>query len=124
MAIAAQPISPLTQVIVIPGGGAIARVPDDAMAFGQRKAAFNIHYLSMWADPADSDKNIKWTRDLAGAMKKYATGGVYLNFIGDEGMHRVESAYGPEKYAQLRTIKRVWDPDNVFQHNQNIPPAD
>ena len=33
---ATQPVSPLTQVIVVPGGGAIARVPEDAMAFGQR----------------------------------------------------------------------------------------
>jgi FAD/FMN-containing dehydrogenase len=123
MGFAMKPISTLTQVIVIPGGGAIARVPDDAMAFGQRKAAFNIHYLSMWADPADTDKNIKWTRDLAGAMKKYATGGVYLNFIGDEGASRIEAGFGHEKYQRLREIKKKWDPENLFRINQNIPPA-
>jgi FAD/FMN-containing dehydrogenase len=93
------------------------------MAFGQRKAAFNIHYLSMWADPADTDKNIKWTRDLAGAMKKYATGGVYLNFIGDEGASRIEAGFGHEKYQRLREIKKKWDPENLFRINQNIPPA-
>ena len=57
-------------------------------------------------------------------MKPWTTGQVYLNFIGDEGLDRVESAYGPAKYDRLRRIKKEWDPDNVFRHNQNIPPAD
>ncbi len=43
---ATQPVSPLTQIIVIAGGGAIARVDDDAMAFGQRKDALE-HSLSI-----------------------------------------------------------------------------
>ncbi|HWS45918.1 MAG TPA: FAD-binding oxidoreductase, partial [Acidimicrobiia bacterium] len=81
-AAATQPVSPLTQVIVIPGGGAISRVDEEAMAFGQRHAPFNIHYLSMWADPADTDKNIEYTRSLSRSMKPWANGGVYLNFIG------------------------------------------
>jgi FAD/FMN-containing dehydrogenase len=122
-AVATKPISPMTQVILIPMGGAIARVPDDAMAFGQRQAAWNIHFLSMWPDPADNDRNIAWTRDLAGALRPYATGGVYLNFIGDEGMSRIEAGFGTEKYQRLREIKRVWDPTNLFRMNQNIPPA-
>ena len=34
-----QPVSPLTQIILVPGGGAIARVDEDATAFGQRTRA-------------------------------------------------------------------------------------
>ena len=56
-----HPVSPLTQIIMVPGGGAIARVDEDATAFGQRNAAWNIHYLSMWPDPADTEKNIAYT---------------------------------------------------------------
>lgn len=56
-------------------------------------------------------------------MKPWATGNAYLNYIGDEGGGRVAAAFGPEKYDRLRQVKRVWDPDNVFCHNQNIPPA-
>ena len=121
----AQPApSPLTQVIVVPGGGAIARVSDDETAFGQRAAAWNIHYLTMWPpDPSLDEPNIAYTRRLSAAMKPWTTGQVYLNYIGDEGIHRVEAAYGQERYARLRRIKREWDPDNVFCHNQNIPPA-
>ena len=118
------PVSPLTQIIVVAGGGAISDLSDDDTAFGNRTAPFNMHYLSMWPpDRAQDQANIDFTRALSAAMKPWTTGQVYLNFIGDEGLTRVESAYGPEKYARLRKIKRVWDPDNVFRHNQNIPPA-
>jgi FAD/FMN-containing dehydrogenase len=120
---ATSPVSPLTQILLVPGGGAISRVPDDAMAFGQRHAEWNIHYLSMWPDPADSPTNIEYTRNLSGSMKPYAAGGVYLNFIGDEGQERVESAFGAEKYARLQALKTKWDPDNLFCHNQNIKPG-
>ncbi|HET7488563.1 MAG TPA: FAD-binding oxidoreductase [Acidimicrobiales bacterium] len=119
---ATKPVSPLTQIILVPGGGAIARVPEDATAFGQRTAKWNIHYLSLWPDPADSDTNIAYTRGLAGSMKPWAVGRAYLNFIGDEGLGRVEAAFGPERYARLQAVKRDWDPTNLFRHNQNIPP--
>ena len=56
-------------------------------------------------------------------MKPWTTGRVYLNYIGDEGLHRVESSFGEKKYARLQAIKAEWDPDNVFRHNQNIKPA-
>ena len=119
---ATQPVSPLTQIILIPGGGAPSRVDEDAMAFGQRHAPWNLHYLSMWPDPADSDRNIEYTRNLAGAMKPWTTGRVYLNYIGDEGVGRVEAAFGPEKYGRLQALKTKWDPANLFHHNQNIQP--
>ena len=120
---ATQPVSPLTQVILVPGGGAIARVPEEATAFGQRTAPWNLHLLSMWPDPADTEKNIAYTRSLAEAMKPWTTGRAYLNFIGDEGSSRVEAAFGPEKYTRLQGLKDKWDPDNLFRHNQNIPPS-
>ncbi|HXY92282.1 MAG TPA: FAD-binding oxidoreductase [Acidimicrobiia bacterium] len=120
---ATKPVSPLAQVLVVSGGGAIARVPDDATAFGQRHSEWNIHYLSMWPDPADNATNIEWTKTIHAAMKPWAAGGVYLNYIGDEGQDRVESGFGPEKYRRLQALKTKWDPDNLFRHNQNIRPA-
>ncbi|MFA5885852.1 MAG: FAD-binding oxidoreductase [Acidimicrobiia bacterium] len=120
---ATNPVSPLTQILLAPGGGAIARVPDDADAFGERHAKFNVHYLSMWADPADDETNIAYTRGLAAAMKPWTTGAVYLNYIGDEGYDRVKAGFGAEKYARLQAIKDAWDPENLFRQNQNIPPT-
>jgi FAD/FMN-containing dehydrogenase len=56
-------------------------------------------------------------------MKPWATGQVYLNYIGDEGQGRVDASFGPTKLARLQSLKAVWDPDNLFRHNQNIKPA-
>ncbi|MEA2399211.1 MAG: hypothetical protein QOK25_2767 [Thermoleophilaceae bacterium] len=120
---ATHPVSPLTQIILVPGGGAIARVDEEATAFGQRSAPWNVHYLSMWPDPADTERNIAYTRGVAGAMKPWTTGRAYLNFIGDEGIGRVEAAFGTEKYRRLQALKDEWDPENLFRHNQNIPPT-
>jgi FAD/FMN-containing dehydrogenase len=119
---ATKPVSPLTQIIVVPGGGAIARVDEDATAFGQRSAPWSTHFLSIWPDPTDNETNIAYTRATAAAIKPWTTGRAYVNFIGDEGLGRVEAAYGPERFARLRALKTKWDPQNLFRHNQNIPP--
>jgi hypothetical protein len=115
--------SPLAQVILVPGGGAIARVPNDAMAFGQREAPFNLHILTMWPEAEMDDACIAWTRELGAAMKPFTTGRVYLNFIGDEGAERVVAAFGEETYAKLQALKDRYDPENVFRLNQNIKPS-
>ena len=120
---ATRPVSPLSQMLLVPGGGAIARVDDDATAFGQRDAPWNVHFLSMWPDPADSERNIAYNRAITSAMEPWNSGRAYLNFIGDEGLGRVEAAYGPERFARLQALKAQWDPQNLFRHNQNIPPA-
>lgn len=120
---ATRPVSPFSAMLLVAGGGAVARVPDDATAFGERDAPFNTHYLSMWEDPDADDANIAYTRSIAAAMKPWTTGRVYLNYIGDEGLHRVESSFGERKYARLQALKAEWDPDNLFRHNQNIEPA-
>lgn len=118
---ATRPASPMSQMLLIPGGGALSRVDEDTTAFGQRNAPWNVHFLSMWADPAD-ERNIAYTREFAAAMKPWTTGRAYLNFIGDEGADRVAAAFGPEKFARLQALKDKWDPTNLFHHNQNIPP--
>ena len=61
-------------------------------------------------------------RDFWSALEPHFTS-VYVNFLMDEGEDRVRQAYGEQKYDRLRTLKRKYDPDNVFRINQNIPPA-
>lgn len=49
--------------------------------------------------------------------------GVYSNFLDDEGVERIRAAYPGKTWDRLRSIKRRYDPTNMFHLNQNIPPA-
>ncbi len=118
----AEPVSRYGQVLLVAGGGAVARVPDGATAFGQRQAPWNTHVLSAWEDPGETAATIARTRAVAAALRPWTTGRSYLNYLADQRPARVSAAYGPTTYARLREIKRRWDPQNVFSHNQNIPP--
>ena len=61
-------------------------------------------------------------REFYDAMQPYATDGVYVNFLSEEGDERVVAAYGPEKFARLARIKRDLDPDNLFRLTRTSRP--
>lgn len=115
--------SPLTQVHLLPMGGAISRVADGETPLALRDAAFNFHAIGMWADPAEQAEHIRWARELEAAMLPWTTERIYLNFIGDEGEERVRSAFDPETYSRLVALKDKYDPTNMFCLNQNIKPS-
>ncbi|MGX8010886.1 BBE domain-containing protein [Mesorhizobium sp. ORM8.1] len=102
-------------------GGAIARVPVTDSPYANRDAAFDCFPIGIWDDPADDDANMRWARDLWGAVRPYSSGGVYANNLGDEGEDRVRDAYGVN-YARLAALKTKYDPNNFFRRNQNIKP--
>ena len=83
-----------------------------------------VHPFALWEDPADDADVIGWAKAFRDDIARFASGGVYLNFIGDEGRDRVRAAFGDEKYERLARIKAQYDPDNVFRGNANIVPAD
>ena len=115
--------SPLTQQILLPWGGAVARVPEDATPMTNRQVAWIAHPYAVWEPSGNSSRNIEWARSFRRDIANFANGGVYLNFIGDEGDDRVRAAFGDAKYRRLASIKGEWDPGNVFKGNQNIRPA-
>ncbi|WP_418063295.1 FAD-binding oxidoreductase [Pimelobacter simplex] len=114
--------SPMTQHLLLPWGGALARVDADATPLSQRAARWVSHPFATWEDPADDEANIAWVRDYRRANAPFTTGGVYLNFIGAEGDDRIKAAFGDAKYERLVGIKSEYDPRNVFAGNQNIRP--
>ncbi|PVZ11041.1 FAD-binding oxidoreductase [Actinomycetospora cinnamomea] len=112
-----------SQSAVIPWGGAVARVGEDETPLAQRDATWVVHPFGLWEDPADDDAVMGWARGLRDDVRRFSSGGVYLNFIGDEGQDRVRAAFGERKYRRLVEVKRRYDPENVFRGNQNIPPT-
>jgi FAD/FMN-containing dehydrogenase len=121
----ARRTSPLGTILLEPLHGLATRVPDEATAFANRHAAFNMSGISVWESPEDDDEQIAWAREFGEGVSPYSTrGGGYLNYMArDEPLERVEAAFGAAKFARLRELKRRFDPGNVFCHNQNIPPA-
>jgi FAD/FMN-containing dehydrogenase len=115
--------SPLSQVHLQHLGGAVQRVGEDGMAFSHRDALCVLNIVTKWENSQESEKHITWTRDFEAAMRPYSTGGVYVNFLGEEGEDRVRAAYSPAKYARLVSLKNRYDPENFFRMNQNIKPS-
>jgi FAD/FMN-containing dehydrogenase len=111
------------QSFTVPWGGAVARVPADATPLSKRDARFVVHPFALWEGAENDEYNISWARGFAEEMRSFATGGVWLNWVGDEGEDRIRAAFGPEGYARLQAVKARFDPDNVFRSNQNIKPA-
>lgn len=118
-----MPVPSACQSILFPWGGAIARVSADDTPMAQREAAWVAHPFALWERPEDDERHVEWARALSADLKRFGSGGVYLNFIGDEGQDRVRAAFG-DSYARLARIKAAYDPDNFFRRNQNIRPAE
>ncbi len=55
-------------------------------------------------------------------MEPFASSGVYVNFLGNEGEGRVRASYGVN-YERLVALKDRYDPTNFFALNQNIKPT-
>ncbi len=114
--------SPLTALFLQQMHGAASRVGQTETAFVHRRDQYDFIVPSIWTDPADSEKNIKWTRELWEAMQPFVEQTVYVNNLGEEGDERVRAAYGPN-YDRLVSLKNKYDPTNFFRANQNIKPA-
>jgi FAD/FMN-containing dehydrogenase len=116
--------SPQTLLIARHLGGAISRVPEDATAYGNRDAQFNLSIDSTWEDPTESERNIAWTREVWTKMRQFSDGGIYLNFAGflEEGEKLLHEAHGGN-YERLVALKNEYDPTNLFRVNQNIKPT-
>ncbi|GAB3198497.1 FAD-binding oxidoreductase [Geodermatophilus arenarius] len=117
--------SPLSYVPMFPLTGRYSEISDDATAWGSpRRPHWALALLAMAPDDESYAADRAWVRDLWNALRPYAPDdGTYLNFEADTDDRRVRASYGERKYRRLAELKAVWDPDNVFRHNPNIPPA-
>jgi FAD/FMN-containing dehydrogenase len=110
------------QLFIVAWGGAVARVSEDASPLAGRDATFVVHPFALWEDAADDERMIAWARSFREDLREFATGAVYLNFIGDEGNARVRAGYGLS-YERLARVKADWDPENVFRASGNVAPS-
>ncbi len=120
---AARIQSPHSAIILFQIEGALNRLEEGHSPVGNRDARYVLNITGSW-EKADEDRaNIEWTREAWNDMKRFSTGGTYINFLTeDEGAERIEAALG-KGLVRLAEVKSKWDPQNVFRTNRNIKPA-
>jgi FAD/FMN-containing dehydrogenase len=115
--------SPHSAIILFPIHGALNRLSEDHSAVGNRDAAWVLNVTASWEKAEDDKTNIEWARTAWRDMRRFSTGGTYINFLTEEeGDERVRAAYG-NNYTRLAEIKSKWDPENLFCMNKNIRPT-
>jgi FAD/FMN-containing dehydrogenase len=120
---AARLISPHSAIILFPFDGRTNEFPESHSAVGNRDAKAVINIASAWDRPEDDAANVAWARTAWEDLRRFSTGGTYINFLtADEGEDRTRAAYRGN-YARLAEIKRVWDPSNMFRANKNVRPS-
>ena len=73
-------------------------------------------------DKGYNERIIAWTKEYWDALHPHSAGGVYVNFMMDEGQDRVKATYR-DNYDRLVAVKNKYDPTNLYRVNQNIIPT-
>jgi FAD/FMN-containing dehydrogenase len=110
-------------------GGAVKRSsPRGGTAFPHRHALFYSEPGAGWGTrgkPGSGDaitpQAQAWIAEFSQALRPYVNG-AYVN-VPNIGMANWETAYWGANFDRLRKIKAKYDPHNIFQYDQSIPPA-
>jgi FAD/FMN-containing dehydrogenase len=114
--------SPHCEIFIGQLGGKTSRVASDATAYAHRDADFVMNVHGRWETPAEDERCIAWSRAFYEATAKWATGGVYVNFLSADEQQKTQAAYG-KNFERLARLKARYDPQNFFRTNLNVAPA-
>jgi FAD/FMN-containing dehydrogenase len=110
------------------GGAVKTSEPPGGTAFPHRDALFYAEIGAGWGTRGNEEsgealtpKAQAWTAEFSQALRPYVNG-AYVN-VPNIGMQDWETAYWGPNFDRLRKIKAKYDPHNVFQYEQSIPPA-
>lgn len=117
-----QSTAPMAAVQIRVLGGAMARVPVEATAFAHRDRRLMVNVAAMYEDPDERTTHQAWVDRWATALAQGRTGR-YVNFLGDDSDAGARAAYPGATWDRLAAVKHRYDPDNLFRHNVNVPPA-
>jgi FAD/FMN-containing dehydrogenase len=102
-------------------GGAMARVSDEATAFGHRGAKLMVNIAAMYQRAEERPEHEAWADGLTTALSDGATPPAYVGFVGDDGEEGARRAYPAATLERLARVKDQYDPDNLFSLNVNVP---
>ncbi|HZK55322.1 MAG TPA: FAD-binding oxidoreductase [Desulfosporosinus sp.] len=102
-------------------GGAMNRVPSQDTAFFWRNTKYYMEWNAAWTDECETQKNIKLIEETRIQLQPFVTGS-YVN-VPDLSLKNYGQEYYGDNFARLRKVKAQYDPENVFNFMQSIPPA-
>ncbi len=104
-------------------GGAVGRVGPTDTAYWGRRASYEVLAFAFWKVPGDgAEASTAWVHGVWQKLEPH-TRGNYVNLASaDDRESRVHEAYG-DNYARLASLKKRYDPANLFHLNANIKPA-
>jgi len=117
--------SPLSALLFYRLDQAYSQVGEDDTAFsGGRSPRYAVFIAAVCPTPQLLAADRAWVCSFWEALRPHSLGtGTYVNATTEFEGDRVRASYGPAKYQRLATIKRKYDPRNLFHHNANIQPA-
>ncbi len=120
----ARVTSPMSQMVIEHFHGAPTRVSPTDTAYALRSTGYNVAIISQWMQASDDAAGTGWAKDTYDALRPFMGPSRYLNYYAadDNDDAALTAAYGPN-VARLRSVKKKYDPDNVFHLNVNIKPA-
>jgi FAD/FMN-containing dehydrogenase len=117
--------APLVNVELRHMGGALSRAPREPNAVTGRTAAFHLFSVGV-GGPDDAAAVYAREDKLLGGLNSWEATEAVPNYLSvrDAQAGRMQAAFDPAVLGRLASIKRVYDPANMFRVNHNIPPAD
>ena len=101
--------------------GAISDVPAGASAYSHRDALVEFTTSAGWTDPTEDEARIETTRRYAAGLEPFASGS-YVNTLAEKSSDALRQVYSAPDLTRLTTVKRQYDPTNVFHRTHNIKP--
>jgi FAD/FMN-containing dehydrogenase len=114
--------SPMSGLGIVPYLGAVSRVDAAATAFAHRAPGYSLLIVSQWLDPRETEPNVAWAKETFEALTPHMTSRSYVNNLTAEDGRMVHTVWGGN-YQRLVTVKRRYDPGNIFRLNHNIDPS-
>ncbi|MGX1543728.1 FAD-binding oxidoreductase [Streptomyces adustus] len=110
-------------------GGNVRKPPRGGTSFPHRDALFYAEPGVGWGKRSDqpgicdplTPEAQAWIAEFSQKLRPYVNG-AYVN-VPNIGTQDWETAYWRNNFARLRRIKAKYDPQNVFQYDQSVPPA-
>ncbi len=102
-------------------GGAMNRVPSQDTAFFWRNTKYYLEWDAAWTEESETQKNIKLVEQTRIQLQPFITGS-YVN-VPDLNLKNYGQEYYGDNFARLRKVKAQYDPENVFNFVQSIPPT-